>query len=135
MRAIGITGVALLQIGEKICEFSRNSLRNQLAVASLGPFLGTGRQKNLEGRLREDDSSHISAIGDQSRGFCKAVLQLQQGLSHRCNSADPRCAHASGLRSNGLTDIGLTEVDAIPFKPNRHIGRNRGNALRVIRFG
>ena len=85
MCAIGIARITLLQIGEKIIEFSRNSLRNQLAVASLGPLVGAGRQKNLKRGLREDDGPHIPAICDQARRLGEAVLQLKQGLSNRPN--------------------------------------------------
>src|SRR5690606_15498781 len=66
-RATGVTGVAREDLAQQTGHCDRNPLVLQLFIAPLRALVGAGGQEHLVWGVREDDRTHVAAVGDQAR--------------------------------------------------------------------
>ena len=114
-RAACVAPIALGDLQRKGGEVSTGGLVFQLVIqlviTAARPLFGAGCQKNLKPRGRENDGSHIAAVGNQPRRPCKGTLALQQSRPDRRHGCDARGTIARLLGTNGLADL-------CSFQPN-----------------
>src|ERR1700734_1538504 len=77
-RATHIAMITLRYLQRKGGKGSSNPLFFQLLMAPGGALGGTCGEKNLDLRPGEYHGSHITAVRDQARGYCKAPLAFQE---------------------------------------------------------
>ena len=96
--------------------------------------MGGGRgEVDLEGRIREDDGAHVTAIRHQSRQSAERELQVAKRGADCRQGGDSRGEDADGLRAQRVGDVGAGEGDAFTVEPQVEAARDPRQGHFVVR--
>ena len=124
-RSAGVTGVAREDLAQQTVHCHRNSFFLQLLIASSSPLLGTGRQKDLERGIGEDDGTHVAAVRHQAGRLPERALAVLERGAHGRDRGDRRGGRAGGFGPQLVGRIVPVHQDpqlAVPGLPEGHLG-------------
>ncbi len=84
--------------------------------------------------MREDDSAHITAIGNEAGRFTETKLQSIQRLTHRWKQRDPGCLVSDLFGTNCGSDVFLSEKYLAASKLAGQMRCQLGKCMIIIQW-